>query len=365
MNSLFSRDLCAALVLSFGHFLWIGTLIAVVAAAAVRRQRTAEARYRVWLIALMAMAVSPFVTLAVLQSMPPAAPVVAESQPLAAEVRPAPRPETEGNLATHEPLENSPPSMGETIPAGGLKQPALTLPDDADVAANGLARPAPAPRESAWWRDYAPLVTSLYLIGVALMGLRLAVGLWGGRRLRNRARLITDRTLLDALQRQADALRMAFVPAMAYCEQVTVPTVLGILKPMILLPVSVASGLTPEQVESVLAHELAHLKRYDHLVNLMQCVIESLLFFHPAVWWVSRRIRDEREHCCDDLVVACGAVPLDYATSLLRVAELSREAERTRGHNQRRSFTAVRNATFTRLTIGLPAIILSRSAAGP
>ncbi|MBC8117654.1 MAG: hypothetical protein H7062_24960, partial [Candidatus Saccharimonas sp.] len=80
MNSLFSRDLCAALVLSFGHFLWIGTLIAVVAAIAVRRQRTAEARYRVWLAALMAMAVSPFVTLTVLQSMPTAVPVAIKAE---------------------------------------------------------------------------------------------------------------------------------------------------------------------------------------------------------------------------------------------------------------------------------------------
>ncbi|HND53707.1 MAG TPA: M56 family metallopeptidase, partial [Pirellulaceae bacterium] len=78
----------------------------------------------------------------------------------------------------------------------------------------------------------------------------------------------------------------------------------------------------------MLAHELAHLRRYDHLFNLVQRVIESLLFFHPAVWWVSQRVREEREQCCDDLVVACGATPLDYARSLLRVAELSRLAER-------------------------------------
>jgi hypothetical protein len=106
-----------------------------------------------------------------------------------------------------------------------------------------------------------------------------------------------------------------------------VPTVVGVLKPMILLPLTLTSGLSPEQIESVLAHELAHLRRRDHLVNLLQRVIESLLFFHPAVWWVSHRVREEREHCCDDLVVACGAMPLDYAKSLLRVAELSRASK--------------------------------------
>ncbi|MBC8112738.1 MAG: M56 family metallopeptidase, partial [Candidatus Saccharimonas sp.] len=235
---------------------------------------------------------------------------------------------------------NSPSSADEVMPVGGLNRDAA-LPGQADAATKELARPVLAPQESVWWRDYAPLVTSLYLIGVALMGLRLSLGLWGGRRLRRRATPITDASLLAALHRQATALGMRFIPVLAYCERVAVPTVLGILKPMILLPVSLASGLAPDQIESVLAHELAHLRRYDHLVNLMQCVIESVLFFHPAIWWVSRRIRDEREHCCDDLVVACGAVPLDYAASLLRVAELSREAELQRGHTRRRSFAAV------------------------
>ncbi len=338
MNSLFSRDLCAALVLSFGHFLWIGILIATVAAVVVRRQRTAAARYRIWLAALVAMTVSPFVALAILQTMPAAAPVAVETKPIVAELSPAQRPEPDDGRAAPERLTKSPASVDETMPAGGLSRD-TTLPREADAGA--LARTVSAPRESAWWRDYAPLVTGLYLIGVALMGLRLSLGLWGGRRLRRRATPITEASLLAALQRQATALGMRFVPALAYCERVTVPTVLGILKPMILLPVSLASGLAPDQIESVLAHELAHLRRYDHFVNLMQCVIESLLFFHPAIWWVSRRIRDEREHCCDDLVVACGAVPLDYAASLLRVAELSREAELHRGHNQRRSFTAV------------------------
>ncbi|MCX7408118.1 MAG: M56 family metallopeptidase [Planctomycetales bacterium] len=352
MNHPFLQDLCAALVLSFGHFLWIGMLIAVVAAVVARRQTTAANRYRAWLSGLIAMAASPFVTLVVLMAMPsvdavPAStsaalvgePVDATTHGDAADdarrmdalVRPLPDGERVGDGKQHRDVSEDGRTRASILQGGR--------------AANGsterLPRAADAvQREPFWWREYAPILTSLYLIGVALMGLRLAFGLWGGRRLRNQATLITERSLLDALQRQADALGMTLVPALAYCERVAVPTVLGILKPMILLPVSLASGLAPDQIESVLAHELAHLRRYDHLVNLMQCVIESVLFFHPAVWWVSRRVRDEREHCCDDLVIACGAVPLDYAASLLRVAELSREAEQ-RGHSQRRSFTAV------------------------
>ena len=82
--------------------------------------------------------------------------------------------------------------------------------------------------------------------------------------------------------RQATALGLRLRPVLAYCERVTVPTVVGVLKPMILLPFTLTSGLSPEQIESVLAHELAHLRRSDHLVNLLQRVIESLLFFRTV-----------------------------------------------------------------------------------
>ena len=84
------------------------------------------------------------------------------------------------------------------------------------------------------------------------------------------------------------------------------PTVVGWLRPVILLPVSVITGLPATHLDAVLAHELAHVQRHDYLVNALQTIIETLLFYHPAVWWCSRQIRIEREHCCDDLVVeAC------------------------------------------------------------
>ena len=126
--------------------------------------------------------------------------------------------------------------------------------------------------------------------------------------------------------RIAQALGLRLAPVLAWCDEVAVPTVIGVLRPTILLPLSLTSGLAPEQVEAVLAHELAHLRRWDHLVNVLQRVLESLLFFHPAVWWVSAKIRLEREHACDDLAVSLGTPRLAYAASLLRVAELSRLA---------------------------------------
>ncbi len=84
-------------------------------------------------------------------------------------------------------------------------------------------------------------------------------------------------------------------------------------------------GLTPRQVEAVIAHELAHIRRHDYLVNFVQTAVETLFFYHPAVWWVSRIVRTEREHCCDDLaVVACGDAVL-YARALTALETLRQE----------------------------------------
>lgn len=99
------------------------------------------------------------------------------------------------------------------------------------------------------------------------------------------------------------------------------PGVVGVLKPVILIPSSLLSGLTPDQWEAILAHELAHIRRWDYLVNLSQLIIESLLFFNPAVWWLSRQVRLEREACCDAAAVQVTAQPFQYAELLVEFAE--------------------------------------------
>jgi len=98
---------------------------------------------------------------------------------------------------------------------------------------------------------------------------------------------------------------------------VQVPAVIGWLRPVVLLPASALTGLSPLQLDALLAHELAHVRRGDYLVNLLQTVIETLLFYHPAVWWVSARVRQEREHCCDDLAVTVCGDAMVYARALV------------------------------------------------
>src|SRR4030095_13888079 len=111
---------------------------------------------------------------------------------------------------------------------------------------------------------------------------------------------------------------------------VEVPTVIGWMRPVILLPVAAVAALTPAQVEAILAHELAHIRRHDYAVNLLQTTAETLLFYHPAVWWISKRIRAEREHCCDDVAVRVCGDAVSYAHALAEL-EAWRAASTVRG----------------------------------
>ncbi|MGQ0799350.1 MAG: M56 family metallopeptidase [Pseudomarimonas sp.] len=153
----------------------------------------------------------------------------------------------------------------------------------------------------------AGLLTLLWLAGVTLMLLRHCGGLQWINALTRRpyASLPAD------WQRRVDALRGAFgitrTVTVRLAQDVVAPFTARLLRPVIWLPLALMSRLSAEQLEALLAHELAHVRRLDWLWNGVQCVIEALLFFHPGVWWLSRRIRQEREHACDDLAVAaCG-----------------------------------------------------------
>jgi beta-lactamase regulating signal transducer with metallopeptidase domain len=186
------------------------------------------------------------------------------------------------------------------------------------------AAPAAAPRTAV--RDaVAPWLVAAWLVGVGAFSLRLAAGWLSVRRLRRRARP-APRPLQARLE--AIAGRMGLRKALILLESaaVRVPGAVGALRPAILLPAGIATGLSVEHLEALLAHEVAHVARRDYLIHLLQAVAETLLFFHPAVWWVSHRIRVEREHACDDLAVSMAADPLVYARALLALEERRRGA---------------------------------------
>ena len=105
------------------------------------------------------------------------------------------------------------------------------------------------------------------------------------------------------------------------CRLVTVPSVIGFVRPIVLLPMRALTGLSAEQLEAVIAHELGHVKRFDVAVNFFQVIAETLFFFHPAVWWLNKRIRADREDCCDDVAIAICGRNVSYARALATMEE--------------------------------------------
>lgn len=167
-----------------------------------------------------------------------------------------------------------------------------------------------------------PLIVTLWVIGVVLLSLRLVIQWVRAQRLARDHAQPACEPWLSTTRRLAVALGVRQAVRVLESAVIEAPAVLGLFRPVILLPASSLLGLTPSQLEMILAHELAHIRRHDFLVNLMQTVVETLLFYHPAVWWISRRIRAEREHCCDDLAIAVSGTPLLYARALTRLEEL-------------------------------------------
>jgi uncharacterized protein (TIGR03435 family) len=120
----------------------------------------------------------------------------------------------------------------------------------------------------------------------------------------------------EALRKLGAQIRLSRPVPLLVSALVQVPTVVGWLRPVVLVPVGALGGLPAEYLEALLLHELAHIRRHDYLVNMLQSVAEALLFYHPAVWWVSGHIRAERELCCDDVAVSVFGNALTYASAL-------------------------------------------------
>jgi GWxTD domain-containing protein len=168
---------------------------------------------------------------------------------------------------------------------------------------------------------FMPIVLAVWLVGVVLLFVRLGIGLVIAQRMMSAATQPPPRDLLHVFHRLAHRIEVSRPIRLLHSTLVQVPTVIGWLRPVVLIPLGCLSGLSPSQVEAILAHELAHILRRDYLVSILQSIVEALLFYHPAVWWVSRHIRREREHCCDDLVVQYTGDALAYARALSLLEE--------------------------------------------
>ena len=164
------------------------------------------------------------------------------------------------------------------------------------------------------------LCTYLYFAGAVFMLLRSLLSFSYLRSLRRSGQRVPDEWV-KRLKSLAGSLGINRQVAFLESDKVSGPLLIGFLKPAVMVPMGMFTHLSVSQVETILIHELYHLKRLDYLVNLMQLFIEALLFYHPAVWFISDRIRREREYCCDDAVVQLSNDPLNYAKALVCLAE--------------------------------------------
>jgi len=306
LTELFCNSVAQRIGWSLIHFLWQGAAVALVLAVTLSllRNRSAQARWAVCCAALALMAVLPVVTALAVSVEAPTLPQVA---PVAVAV------------------EVVWPPAPQVLPAGPLTDPeaSINTRTPSSPAARGQAAPAPWHRQlECLLRPALPWATIVWLAGV------LAMSFWhvGGWLQVWRLRRFGTRPAGSAIQATFDELiqRLHIRRPVGLLEslRVAVPVVAGWLRPVVLLPVGVITGLTPRQLEAVLAHELAHIRRWDCLVQALQAVMETLLFYHPAVWWVSRQIRQESEQCCDDLAVGVCGDRHGYVRALAKVAEL-------------------------------------------
>ncbi|MGB8539896.1 MAG: M56 family metallopeptidase [Acidobacteriaceae bacterium] len=166
-----------------------------------------------------------------------------------------------------------------------------------------------------------PWLDIVWFFGVACLSIRTIGGWCMLERLRRSATVEAPEVVRESFARLCKRLGIASRVRLRISEHVQGPLAMGIVRSLVILPASALLALTPEQLESVLAHELAHIRRADYFWNLIQTTVETLFFFHPAVWWLGGRLRHHRELCCDDAAVQACSDPLIYATALLRLEE--------------------------------------------
>ena len=248
------------------HFLWEGALIAALVSVGLFlcRPASARARYGLACVGLFGMFLAFGVTLAALW--PIAGPGIV--------------------VSVHSGLRAAPPGV--------------------------VAFPAPPVAPP----DRLPWIVPFWMAGVLVFYLRTTGGCLAAQRLRRRGTMPAPEEWQERLRALAARLRLTRPVVLLESCLAETPVVIGLLRPAILVPAGLLTGIAADQLEAILMHELAHIRRHDYAVNVMQSLTEGLLFYHPAVWWLSGVVRAERENCCDDAVVALRGDAAGYAAAL-------------------------------------------------
>lgn len=167
------------------------------------------------------------------------------------------------------------------------------------------------------------LIFGLWFLGISLLLLKLGINYFIANGLKYSKLNKYNFTLVELLSNVKEPLGIKRVVEIYETKAVSVPMIIGTLKPVVLIPASLLSGLSTEQLEIVIAHELAHLKRYDFMLNILQSFVEILFFFHPALWLLSAEIRKEREYCCDETAMQVNGDRLLLVKTLASIQESS------------------------------------------
>jgi beta-lactamase regulating signal transducer with metallopeptidase domain/predicted flap endonuclease-1-like 5' DNA nuclease len=274
----FSPNVLHALGWALLHFLWQGTAVAALAAAAMAVCRSASIRYVVGVSALILILASPVATFFYYAQQNSNQADITQFSSVVAVVRAA---------------------RNTTAIMTGM-------------------RPYPQSRSS---EDALPLLVEAWLLGVAFFSLRSVGGFMLLERNRRQQSSAVSQQLLHICRAMQRRLGLSRSIAFRECTWLHAPAVIGWFRPVVFLPASALTGLSQDQLRSVIAHELAHIRRFDPFVNVFQIWVETLLFYHPAVWWLNQRIRADREYCCDEIAVSVGGNRIEYARALTIMEE--------------------------------------------
>jgi beta-lactamase regulating signal transducer with metallopeptidase domain len=265
------------------HSLWQGALIAVLLHLILRFLPTRKTNLR-YVLCLAAMGVLFFVTSATWRITTVRPPAVRMDAPAVESAEPVAEP-----VVTFESVDDIP--MTEAEP-------------EAEQA-----------RQTPWMAWGA----AAWLVGVLLMSGRIGISVLGAWRLRRSCKRLEDGPVQALAEEARGIVGISRRVALVVSERIKSPVVIGAFWPTLLLPVAMITNLSPDQLRVILAHELAHVRRYDYVINLLQMIVDALFFFNPALWWISSQVRNEREACCDAMALAAGGSRADYAAALLAV----------------------------------------------
>jgi len=291
-----SRQEIVALGWALLHFCWQGTAVAVAYAVVDRATSHASSKVR-YAVALAALMIMPLIVVGT----------------FADELRVATNTHSPVGLTTDTSFSFAPPPpTTRSTPILHELPLATSLEEQGTDWFNWIA--ARADR-------FLPWVVALWLSGVLLLALRALGGWWQLNLIRSHAQRMVPQEVERAFQRLCQQIHAGRKVVLRASDEVISPLAMGVWRATVILPISAVLTLPREELEAVIAHELGHIRRWDYLWNLLQTAIESILFFHPAVWWLSRTVRERREVCCDEIAVRSCAGAEVYARALLRLEE--------------------------------------------